>query len=124
MKPAFGMSLILASAFAIGCAVRNDDFYEFKVIGIHDDFYAEWGERDGEHFEDRYDAIECAISRNGSRIDTIDIYRHWFKMGRNDAIKVGDVIRTEIFDYKVRTLGAGDGYTIELDEFMRHRKKS
>lgn len=115
------IALLVGIFSLLGCnSTSGEDVYTFKAVRMHSDYYAEWGERDGQEFEDRYDGLEYEIYDGNRKMGNIVVFQHWFKKGRKEYHKIGEMVKVRKFDYRINRLGApGDPYTIEYDEFKK-----
>jgi hypothetical protein len=92
--------------------------YTVKVLRHEKTYFADWGERDGKEFENRYDAVVCEVLNGQKHVCDLAVYQHWFKKSRKDYPAVGSEIRIKQFDFKEQMFNPVPGlYTIELDDF-------
>jgi len=111
MKKLVFIFIILAACGTI----FPSESYMLKVIKFHETYYAEWGMKGEEEYEDRYDGIECEIYFKGSLLGTITLVQHWFKKNRIPYPKIGECFAVEKFNHKSYYI-PGDGYNIEFSK--------
>lgn len=114
--------LVCGMVLATSCSNATRHFRIVKPEKFHSDYFAVWGERDGEPFEDRYDAMQCGLYENGNRIGDLIIYQHWFKKDRKEYPEIGSSVQIEICNLEQNIFNDTNGiYAVEADRFEEIR---
>jgi hypothetical protein len=104
--------IVFQMLFYISIISAETNLYTLKAVTFHETVYAEWGIFNDKEYEDRYDGMEFEIYENGILIGTITVFQHWFTKNRINYPKIGESIKVEAFNFKVRKLPV-DNYSIE-----------